>query len=855
MRHSMAGSLRTGFILMCLLGAGAVPGRISGAESAPPLTVTHFFDWYTPDTPPEQCTHAIDWEAYGIQREEIGLSLNYYLVQFQMIRDTGFDGIVYEWYGLDPKPMVLDALGEAGLKIGMFYDLAIRFHGQPALAPGTASARRLVDDVKQFYAGISNDQRLRDSDGRLVMVFYAFPFDLGMDAPGPWEEFFRELASRLELGLGAPVRTYWTGLHCVQAMHGLLHHEEFSPLNFNPFEGQVQIDGAAVCWAFNYDDRGAVVQGRQDRLIQLEPAFLQEGYWLALNSRPELVFNYGWNEYFEGENIMPDRTFGDFRQRTMRAMLDSLKEAPAPETPSTLIVVDDLLPAWTASGEGRDPWIEQEFRLLYLMRVLFPTADVRVSGTFTLADMSAYDRFIGLNRFKTAVEDQWLSISAAEKKVIYLNPARRPATRMTQLFTAELRQQAFEAGGDPNEFAIVRREVDIDLEQFPWLSVRVRNTAGSVYHVRFEGRDAGGARHVAWTEESPLDDETTDGVWDDRELEVGTLADRAAGVDIVRIASIDLIVDDMENGDHHLDLDRLAFLPGPGGDPGWEDRFENLGVWDLSVSQSVLPDDVSWVRLEEAEGAFTRLGLIADDPKSIVVRTDFGGEEPVPIGDHVQVIVPLPEVRTLGVIEGEAGSVPGVLMRGDDAWINYYGPEADALWEIVLREWTGEAGNREGLYGLLHLVRMARYLEGGPIYRISQNRWSRVRPQALPLDPIPPMPVVGFDPRGVRAEAGSAVDVRWVCGGTDADGETIGFEFAMDPVVDGVPGGTFHPVEVRDRDAWGGGTAVLPPAAAGTYELWIRAVDDEGNRGFLQEPAVVELRGGPTSTLSLSQIR
>ncbi len=858
MRPFRCGRVLVRILLIGLLGWGVSRAEIGAVEGdGAPLCITHFFDWYTPQTPEEQFTHKVDWEAYGIRRDEIGISLNYYRKQFELIRATGFDGIVYEWYGYDPKAIVLQALEENDLKIGMFYDLAIRFHPYPPMAPGATAATRLAEDVEGFYAGIGEEQRLRDSQGRLVMVFYAFPFDLSIEEPGPWDEFFRELATRLEGSLGSQVRIYWTGLHWVQPMHGLLHYEEFSPLNFNPFESQVQIDGAAVCWAFNYDDRGAVIQGRRDRLIQLEPAYLQEGFWLAMNSRREVVFNYGWNEYFEGENIMPDLTYGDFRRGTIERMIDAVKASPPPDEPSTLILVDDLLPAWTDGSGDRDSGIEREFRFLYLMRVFFPSADVRIAGTVPFSEMNGYDRLVALNRRKDLGDDHRLRLLAEEKPVVYLNPDPDSDTEMVQLFTSQPRERAFDAPSTPeeaNEYAILRRGVGIDLERFPRIAFRLRNSPGSVYHIRFFGEDADGIRHQAWMEDSPLDDETTGGEWQERTEDAGALADEAAGVHIVRLTTIEVILDDIANGLLQLDLDRLAFLSADGGSIGWESRFENLAAWSLSSSASVPPEDLSWRRTEEDGRTFSRLAFLADDPKEVVVKVPFAEEERVPVGEDIQRIVPLPGLRTVGTIEDETTSVPAVFLRDDDAWINYYGLEADVLWEAVLREWTGEEGNPVGRYGLLHLVRMQRYLEGGPVDRITQSRWSRVRPRPLPLVPSPPMPLTGFDIGGVRVHAGDPVEIRWVCGGADADGEIVRYEYAADFLLDGVCTGTFRPVqEIRDLDAWGGAVAVLPPMSAGVREVWLRAVDDDGNGGFLQEAVVVEAVGTGTggSTLSI----
>ncbi len=826
-----------------------LPFPCSGVtDGASPLFITHFFDWYSPSTPPEQFTHRIEWEKFDLTQADVGATPRYYAQQFHAIEATGFDGIVYEWYGIQPKPMVCEQLLETGLDIGIFYDLAIRYHLQPPLQPTEQDAARLTSDVTGFYDLLPPERMLVDSQDRLVMVFYAFPFDLSNRDPDAWNLFFTRLAEGLEEALGKPIRVYWTGLHNIQAMHGLLHFEQFSPLNFNPFEAQTQIDADSVCWAFNYDDRGAVVQGRKDRLIQKDPGYLQEGFDLALRTTPNLVFNYGWNEYFEGENIMPDATYGDYRQKTLRNMITALKAYQPSETrPRAVVIVDDLLARWSQSDGSPDPWIENQFRILYTVRRFLPQADVRISGELTFESLSNYDIIVGLNRHKIATEDRWLADLAPIKKILYFQPATRPATGMTELFTSAPRTSLLgdAAGLSPNEFVIARTSLHADLAACPILSFRVRNTPGSLFHIRLTGVDTNGNEHAAWVEESELDDQSTGGSWEERRVHAGSIALQAAGVPIIHVTSIDIILDDEENGAHSLDLDYLRFESESGDTTSWHTEFDSLHGWLLFAGENVPPSDRTFTSVSEEEVRYAQIAFLADNPK--LLEATVGEETGVLLqgGDHVQRIIPAPGVQTRATITFEGEVFPLLLTHDDDAWINHYNDDGDRLWEEVFRLWTGRTGNPAARYGVFNAVLMRDYLNAGEVKRIEDIRWSRIRPEPLPISPQPPMPIAGFHPRTLTVTDGSEVLVKWTAGGLDSDGSIAHFERALDPVIDGKPGGSFQPVEVEALDRFGGGQLHLPRPQDGDYEIWIRTVDETGVPGFLQEPFLLKVDTEP----------
>jgi hypothetical protein len=136
----------------------------------------------------------------------------------------------------------------------------------------------------------------------------------------------------------------------------------------------------------------------------------------------------------------------------------------------------------------------------------------------------------------------------------------------------------------------------------------------------------------------------------------------------------------------------------------------------------------------------------------------------------------------------------------------------------------------------MNAVLMKDFLNAGEVSRIRDVRWSRIHPELLPIAPQPPMPIAGFYPPSMTFTEGETVSIQWTAGGLDADSLISHYEVALDTVVDGLPGGIFQAVSVEDLDVFGGGKITIARPEDGEYEVWIRAVDDQGTTGFLQEP-------------------
>ena len=156
-------------VLGLLQAARQVPPRATVPQGpdperpARPVSVVHFFDWWSATyLPSEFFTHELSWERIGITRSQVG-SPGYYDANFRLIRDLGVGGVMWEWYegaNLSPDGTVLDSLRRHDLKIGLFYDWELLHAGGQAvlsdrayIAADEPSLSKIADEVIAFYRG------------------------------------------------------------------------------------------------------------------------------------------------------------------------------------------------------------------------------------------------------------------------------------------------------------------------------------------------------------------------------------------------------------------------------------------------------------------------------------------------------------------------------------------------------------------------------------------------------------------------------------------------------------------------------------------------------------------------------
>jgi len=147
---------------------------------------------------------------------------------------------------------------------------------------------------------------LRGRNGRLPIIVYGYAFDRRVTDPARWDKFYRRILSGIQQGLGEKIVFHWTDAAAPQQVYGYQHFPEIQSFSFNEAVRQTQINAHSVTFVVHYDDLGvSFARGgrRPQRWIRNDVRYLQEALWLALHTNPDLVFNYGWNELYEGEPV------------------------------------------------------------------------------------------------------------------------------------------------------------------------------------------------------------------------------------------------------------------------------------------------------------------------------------------------------------------------------------------------------------------------------------------------------------------------------------------------------------------------------------------------------------------------
>jgi len=444
------------------------------AQADPPLCTTHFFDWYVvnEERPLKQLqrhwTYEVDWQAMGIRPEEIGTSVRYYEVQFRKILEAGFDGVHYEWHNNPPKRPFLDAARNVGLPLAMFYDMQIRFHQRTAfIRPTRDFAREAVADVVSFYQRVPKDLWLHDRNGNLPIIVYGYAFDQSVTDPKPWDTFYRTLIDGVQEQLDERVVFHWTNTHTPQQMYGFQHFPQIQSYIFNEASGQTPVNAHCVTFVVHYDDLGVSFARKGTRLrrwIRNDIRYLQEALWLAKHTDPDLVFNYGWNELYEGEHLLPDTHWGTWRYEVASAMVKAIKTESQADLPRALIIADDFLTTMHKASPQRIAMLRRQMQLLTRLRSLVPRAEVTLPGRNQ--DLSAYDVVFSLNSAKSQGDDRALAQSPIP--LVYVDPDT--VGEMTRRFTSRPRRPLrFPDLGPVNEYVVANRSVDIDLQQYPVL--------------------------------------------------------------------------------------------------------------------------------------------------------------------------------------------------------------------------------------------------------------------------------------------------------------------------------------------------------------------------------------------------
>jgi hypothetical protein len=388
--------------------------------------VVHFFDWYKasskadPKRMEKGWTYRVRWEEMGINPSEIGKTANYYLHQWNMIKDAGFDGISWEWHGNNPSSHCLEALKKADLKVMMFYDMEQSFYPQKDfIKPTEGFARTLVKAVASFYKSIPRDLWLILQDGSVPIIFYGYQFDRSSEFYiGDWDKFYSMLIQEIYESLKAPPKIFWTDSKVPQQLYAFQHFSNISPFATTPTHYQAPINARSHSFVLNYDDLGSFKMGKERRLIVNDIRYIQEMLWLAKHTPSELIFFNSWNGFPEGSNIIPDETYGDWRYRLASAIINEIKGYHQEDLPKALIIADDILLALEEGDSVTRDRVMKEIEMLYKLRWLVPHSDTVISNHFDTRIVGSYDMIIAANMIESFGENLFLGDILKEKTVI-----------------------------------------------------------------------------------------------------------------------------------------------------------------------------------------------------------------------------------------------------------------------------------------------------------------------------------------------------------------------------------------------------------------------------------------------------
>jgi len=718
--------LRIVFTVCCLW---LVLGNVS-ASADPPLCTTHFFDWYvvSDQRPLEQqqrlWTYRVDWQAFGITPEEIGNSVHYYEVQFRKILEAGFDGVHYEWHNNNPKPQFIEAAKKVRLPLAMFYDMQIRFSGRPSfITPTDEFAKQVVQDVLSFYGSVPKTLWLHDRNGKIPIVVYGYAFDQTVTDPKRWDKFYQTIIKGIEGGLDEQIVFHWTNTNTPQQMYGYQHFPQIQSYIFNEVSGQTQANAHCVTFVVHYDDLGvsfARKGSRARRWIRNDIRYLQEALWLAKHTNPDLVFNYGWNELYEGEHLLPDDHWGTWRYELASAMVKAVKSQTKADLPRALIFVDDFLPALHSTSPDRAAMLRREMNLLTRLRAFVPQAEVVLPDA--QRNLSDYEIIFSLNMTKDESEEE--ALAKCGRKVIYVNPDVSEDGPMTQLFTSQPRRPLKRPNLGPiNEYIVATHKTDVDLTRFPFLSFRYRNTPGALVHIRYYGLNAAGQEVPAWYESSPTDDRQTQGKWVEQKVNVAEIAKRGAGQDTTRLTRIEIILDDLEkNGDFSLDVDYLRMVDQQG-NAAWEHEFKSISGWTFGTSFPGAPNAASrfgFSAKEEDGRTMGHMTLTAISSDALIG----------PIDEATRDIKPREEANVLYDSEFNGVRIPIVLQRDDCYQLNTYSPTEDC-WKAFMPKLVGATLNRGVTFrSYSHAV------QSNGMTSQTDDQWTVIQEEELPINRI-----------------------------------------------------------------------------------------------------------------------
>lgn len=280
----------------------------------------------------------------------------------------------------------------------------------------------MTGQLKEFFEHVPKELLARDKLGRQVNFVFGYGFDDSNPNTASWSKFADQLVTNVgRLAKSNPI-FYWTSKNSVFEEHLFLHHRDhFVPFQFVLDTPQSQFGHDSVTWNFGFDNQLVLKRDGLQRVVRLDPRYVQEMGWLSKATNPSLVFIYGWSEPFEGSMLLPTKHWGDTKAHLAKEYIHRLRFGNDAPLPKTLLIVDDLDAYW---GARKEDWHLSILRdmLLYPMRRFSPQADVRMVSEISSKLLDQYPYIIDASSGKSEQVSSWLLKKIDSHRVMVFDP-------------------------------------------------------------------------------------------------------------------------------------------------------------------------------------------------------------------------------------------------------------------------------------------------------------------------------------------------------------------------------------------------------------------------------------------------
>jgi hypothetical protein len=302
------------------------------------------------------------------------------------------------------------------------------FTSENAISDSVETSDMICNDLASFYGTTPADLISRDRSGKVVVFAFGIGFNDAKPDPTRWSAFADRIKSGMTELVGPAFKFYWSATnHLFQEHLFLKHPTHFAPWHFVLDMPQSQFSRDSVTWNFGFDNLYVRRKYGMQRVIRVDPAYVEEPAWLAAAADPSLLFIYGWNEPFESSFLFPSAHRGDMKAGLAKHYISVLRSGSVPSLPRILLIVDDLDDQYRSR---RGDWHLQLLRdmLLYRMRLFAPQADVAMAEEVTDSSLGYYEGVIDATSYKTKRLVNLVNSHAHRLRLMLFDPLAPVAT-------------------------------------------------------------------------------------------------------------------------------------------------------------------------------------------------------------------------------------------------------------------------------------------------------------------------------------------------------------------------------------------------------------------------------------------